>query len=207
MDNQSKGSEGRSELSAQSAAPGSLQRDHSADYHQGHGDNEGGSGRQRRLGNLSHIQGWGADLEHKNRPAYPMERTPPRLDTPPTGPLTDQPIKMKVFHSIERPGVTPIFGTSTPPTGLSGKIRAFAYKLSENDTRHWLLLLFADRVNVVEGIGEDLMKGKVPNVLAEMGIGAEFRHNPAGLARKVAVAAVIVGIGTYLWKRRGRPDL
>jgi hypothetical protein len=27
----------------------------------------------------AHIIGWGADLDHANRPAYPMERTPPRL--------------------------------------------------------------------------------------------------------------------------------
>ena len=27
----------------------------------------------------SHIQGWGADLDPQNRPAYPKERMPPRL--------------------------------------------------------------------------------------------------------------------------------
>src|SRR3712207_7304024 len=32
--------------------------------------------RQRNL----HIQGWGADLDPADRPAVPMERTPPRLD-------------------------------------------------------------------------------------------------------------------------------
>ncbi len=28
---------------------------------------------------LQHIQGWGADLDRKNRPGVPMERTPPRF--------------------------------------------------------------------------------------------------------------------------------
>lgn len=180
-----------------SIVPGALKRDHSADSHAGHIQ-------KRQAGDLSHIQGWGADLDHANRPAYPMERTPPRLDNPQTGPLADQPVNMTVFHSIERPGITPIFGTSAPPTGLSGKIRAFAYKLSESDIRHWLLLLLADRVNVVEGIGEDLMQGKVPNVLAEMGIAAEFKHNPAGLARKAAIATAVAGVGYYLLKQRDR---
>ncbi|GAC1412204.1 MAG: hypothetical protein NVSMB6_14000 [Burkholderiaceae bacterium] len=180
-----------------SIVPGSLKRDHSADEHACHIQ-------KRQKADLSHIHGWGADLDHANRPAYPMERTPPRLDNPPTGPLADQPVNMTVFHSIERPGITPVFGTSAPPTGLSGKIRAFAYKLSESDIRHWLLLLLADRVNVVEGIGEDLMNGKVPNVLAEMGIAAEFKHNPAGLARKAVVATAVIGASYYFLKRRGR---
>ncbi|HYD97236.1 MAG TPA: hypothetical protein VEC01_18065 [Noviherbaspirillum sp.] len=151
-----------------------------------------------------HIQGWGADLDHKNRPAYPMERTPPRLEGLHWERPEDQPLNMKIYYSTERPGVTPVFGTSTPPSGLSGKIRDIAYKLSENDIRHWLLLLFADRVNVVEGIADDLMRGHIPNVLAEMGAGAEFKHNRAGFVRKAVIASAIVGAGYYLYRRKAR---
>jgi hypothetical protein len=151
----------------------------------------------------SHIQGWGADLDHASRPAYPMERTPPRLEGVHGDRPEDQPVNIKVYHSTERPGITPIFGTSTPPRGLSGKIRDFAYKLSENDIRHWLLLLLADRINVVEGIGQDLRRGHVPNIFAEMGGRAELKYNPAGLARKTAIAVAVVGISYYLIKRRG----
>ncbi|MDB5856213.1 MAG: hypothetical protein JWR22_4254 [Herminiimonas sp.] len=152
----------------------------------------------------SHIKGWGADLDHKNRPAYPMERTPPRLEGAHEHGLVDQPLKVKVFHSTERPGVTPIFGTSTPPSGLSGMIREAAYKLSENDIRHWLILMFADRVNVVEGIGADLMQGRIPNIFAEMGLNAEWKHNRAGLIRKVAIASTLAGV-TYMLLRRKQP--
>ncbi|MDB5776928.1 MAG: hypothetical protein JWP38_3061 [Herbaspirillum sp.] len=151
---------------------------------------------------FSHIQGWGADLDHKNRPAYPMERTPPRLEGAQRTQPVDQPVRSKVYHSVERPGITPIFGTSTPPSGLSGKIRDVAYKLSENDIRHWLLLLLADRVNVVEGIGQDLSSGHIPNIFSEMGAKAELRYNPAGLARKAAIASAVVGIGYYLIKAK-----
>jgi hypothetical protein len=157
---------------------------------------------RRTAAQLGHIPGWGADLDRKNRPAVPMERTPPRLP----GVRLDQPEQQRqateVFVSPERPGITPLFGTSTPPAGLSGWIRRFAYKLTENDIRHWLLLMFADRVNVIEGIGQDLSRGKVPNVLGEMGIKAEWQHNPAGLVRKAAVATAVVGIGWYLLNRR-----
>jgi len=151
---------------------------------------------------MSHIQGWGADLDHKNRPAYPMERTPPRLENVHWDQPEAQPLKIKVYHSVERPGITPIFGTSTPPSGLSGKIRDVAYKLTENDIRHWMLLLLADRVNMVEGIGQDLMSGHIPNIFAEMGLRAELKHNPKGFALKVAVASVVIGAGYFLLKRR-----
>jgi hypothetical protein len=81
-------------------------------------------------------------------------------------------------------------------------IRRLAFKMTENDVRHWLLLLAADRVNMVEGIGQDLLSGKVPNVLAEMGIKAEFQHNKAGLAKKVVVASAVAGGVWYLLQRR-----
>jgi hypothetical protein len=154
----------------------------------------------------SHIQGWGADLDHANRPAYPMERTPPRLEGVHWTDIEDQPLKMKVYHSTERPGITPLFGTSSPPMGISGKIRDVAYKLSENDIRHWLLLMFADRVNVVEGIGQDLLSGHIPNIFAEMGIKAELKHNRAGFVRKAVITTAVLGIGYYLIaRRRSRP--
>ena len=148
----------------------------------------------------STIQGWGADLDRKNRPAVPMERMPARVHG--HGELAQQPRNMEVFVSPERPGLTPLFGTSAPPSGLSGAIRRLAYKLTENDIRHWLLLLVADRVNVVEGIGDDLAAGRVPNVFAEMGIKAEWQHNKTGLVRKVAVAGAVAGIAYYLIANR-----
>jgi len=153
---------------------------------------------------LQHIQGWGADLDRKNRPGVPMERTPPRFINAPAGDPAPQAQDVEVLVSTERPGRTPLFGSVQPPSGLSGAIRRSAFKHSENDVRHWLLLLLADRVNVVEGIGHDLSQGKVPNVLAEMGIKSEFMHNPAGLAKKVVIGGAVIGAACYLMKRRDR---
>lgn len=155
---------------------------------------------------LQHINGWGADLDRKNRPGVPMERTPPRFINQPEGDPPQQQEKVEILVSTERPGITQVFGTVQPPSGLSGMIRRLAFKSSENDIRHWLLLLLADRVNMVEGIAEDLAHGKVPNVLGEMGIKAEMKHNPAGLAKKVAITAAVVGTAVYLMKRRERHD-
>jgi hypothetical protein len=157
--------------------------------------------KRRTRADLAHIPGWGSDLDLKNRPAVPMERTPPRLEHPPP-PLVQQKTDIEVFVSPERPSITPVFGTSVPPSGISGMIRRAAFKTTENDIRHWLLLLVADRVNVVEGIVQDLSEGRVPNVLAEMGVRAELRHNPAGLVKKAAITTAVVGTAWYLLTRR-----
>ena len=106
------------------------------------------------------VLGWGADLDHANRPAVPMERPPPRLEglhweDPPEAQKTP----MEILVSAERPTLTPVFGTSTPPSGLSGWIRRRAFHHSENNLRHWLMLMMADRVNVVEGYFHDARKG------------------------------------------------
>lgn len=151
---------------------------------------------------LAHIQGWGADLDRKDRPGVPMERMPARFINPQPGQPEQQVETVEVLVSNERPGITPVFSTRQPPSGLSGMIRRLAFKLTENDVRHWLLLLVADRVNMVEGIGQDLASGKVPNVLSEMGIKAELKHNPAGLAKKALIATAIVGGACYLMQRR-----
>jgi len=151
---------------------------------------------------LQAIPGWGSDLARENRPAVPMERTPPRFIHVPEGQPVQQAQTVEVFCSPERPGITPIFGTAEPPKWVSGAIRRLAYKLPENDLRHWLMLLAADRVNMVEGIVEDLAQGHIPNVLGEMGIRAELRHNPAGLVRKALIATVVVGGIVAIRKRR-----
>ncbi|MFD0668010.1 hypothetical protein ACT80S_09835 [Ramlibacter sp. MAHUQ-53] len=109
-----------------------------------------------------------------------------------------------MLHSNERPGLTPVFGTSVPPAGLSGRLREFAFRYAEGDLRHWMLLLLADRVGVGEGVLSDLARGRVPNVFAEMGLGTEWRHNRAGLVRKVAVAAAVTGVAVWLLRRPRR---
>jgi len=183
--------------------PHSHQHDHIGHAHEHQNDYPMVPQRPTRE-QLSHIQGWGADLDHKNRPGIPMERTPPRFIHAHEGKLPQQPETVEILTSTERPGITPIFGTKQPPKGLSGMMRRLAFRWAENDMRHWLILLAADRVNVVEGIGEDLANGKVPNVLAEMGIKAEWEHNRSGLVKKAVIAGAVLGTAVYLMRRRDR---
>ena len=58
--------------------------------------------------------------------------------------------------------------------------------------RHWLPLLLADRVDVIESEIEDLMHGHIPNLVGERGWGAIGKHAPALLTRKILVRIAIV---------------
>lgn len=150
------------------------------------------------------MPGWGADIDPANRPAVPKERTPPRLDHLHWDEPPHQASRVEVFHSTERPGLTPVYGTTVPPSGLSGQLRGVAFRYSENDLRHWLMLLGADRINVVEGLLSDLAHGHVPNLFAEMGLASEWRYNKAGFLRKAAVVGAVAALA--VWWLRGRGD-
>jgi hypothetical protein len=152
----------------------------------------------------SQINGWGVDADPKNDPTYPMKN---RNNDEHAGYSWErpqqQPIAIEVLHSNERPDVTSVFGTSTPPAGLSGAIRRFAFRYSESSYGHWLPLMLADRVGVVEGVLADLERGRVPNVFAERGWKAEWKHNRTSLIGRILVTAVLVSAAVvYLSNRR-----
>jgi hypothetical protein len=152
----------------------------------------------------SQIKGWGVDADPKNDPTYPMknrndgEHAGYSWERPP-----QQPITIEVLHSNERQNVTSVFGTSTPPSGLSGVIRRIAFRYSESSYGHWLPLMLADRVSVMEGVLGDLKHGHVPNVFAERGWKAEWKHNRTRLVRRILVRVVLVSAAVaYFGSRR-----
>ncbi len=122
----------------------------------------------------------------------------------PTLELERQRPSVEVLHSIERTGLTPVFGTSVPPSGLSGRLREIAFRFSEGDLRHWAILMLADRVNVGEGLVSDLAQGRLPNVFAEMGLATEWRHNRAAFVRKALVLGAVAGVAVWLMRRPRR---
>ncbi|WP_151087002.1 hypothetical protein [Hymenobacter baengnokdamensis] len=152
------------------------------------------------------LPGWGIDADPDNDPTYPMrQRTPEDHDGYSWVRPTQQPITVEVLHSNERPNVSAVFGTSSPPSGLSGIIRRFAFNYSENSYLHWLPLLFADRVNVVEGIVEDLAHGKVPNIWAEKGYKAQWKYDRVGMLEKIAAAALVTTAAVFVLSRKSAP--
>ena len=134
-----------------------------------------------------------------------MERMPARLAGDHSHPPVPQPQTVEILQSIERPSMPPLFGTPQPPSGVSGMRRRAALKFSESDFRHWLILLFADRVNMVEGLGSDLMRGHIPNLFAEMGGKAEFKYNREAAVQKAEVVSAVAVLGLLPWTQsKGR---
>ena len=142
---------------------------------------------------MTHIKGWAIDANPDNDPTYPMRK---RFDGDRTGynwaRPAQQPETDGVLKSNERPNTSSVFGTSAPAPFLSGAIRRYAFQFSEGRFRHWLLLLLADRVNVVEGLFGDVFSGKIPHCLDERGLNAELKYNRQAVITKVAVGALVV---------------
>jgi hypothetical protein len=125
------------------------------------------------------IPGWGVDLDPADRPSVPQERFDPEA----TGAHWEFPDRQEEKwpreRSIEHAFLTPVFGTSTPPSGLSGVVRRFAYRYSEARAAHWLLLLAADRVNAVESHVASLATTRPDNPITETGITSEIGRGVA----------------------------
>jgi hypothetical protein len=124
------------------------------------------------------IPGWGVDLDPRDRPSVPEEWLQPTS----TGAHWEfperQPERWPRERSIEHKFLTPVFGTSCPPKGLSGRMRRFAYwRFSEARSAHWLLLLAADRVDAAESHLRSLLTLHPDNPITETGVRSELSHH------------------------------
>jgi hypothetical protein len=127
------------------------------------------------------IPGWGVDLDPRDRPSVPKEQFDPTF----SGAHWEVPDRQRETRprerSIEHAILTPVFGTSCPPKGLSGAIRKYAYRrYSEGRAAHWLLLLAADRVDVMESTLKSFASVHPDNAVAETGVLSEFGHHGLG---------------------------
>lgn len=150
------------------------------------------------------IPGWGADLDPSLRPAVPKENYRPNL----TGAHWDFPERQQAKRprerSTEHAFLTPVFGTVCPTRGLSGVVRRFAYRAySEGETAHWLLLVAADRIDVLEGKVADIFRLKLPNPIGETGLLSEAKYH--GLRSRLGkhradVGHQLIDVGIYVGK-------
>ena len=159
--------------------------------------------------NYKHIKGWGIDANPNNNPTYPMKKSNGmdhqriHYDRPPL-----QPVNVEILHSNERPNITAAFGTSTPPTGISGNLRRYAFKYSENSLAHWMPLVLADRINVIECLISDIRHGHIPNIFAEGGWKAQWKYDRPRFIKKVAImAAVTTAILLYSRRKKSKSPL
>jgi hypothetical protein len=96
------------------------------------------------------IPDWGIDLPSERRPGAPKEASPRPFPGAHWSEPSRQASTVPVLKRADIPDVTPVFGTASPPSGLSGKLRRLAYASPDHKARHWLMLLAADRVDALE---------------------------------------------------------
>jgi hypothetical protein len=124
------------------------------------------------------IPGWGVDLDPANRPSVPQEQFDPNLNGAHWEFPERQPEIWPRERSIEHQFLTPVFGTSCPPRGISGMLRKYSYgKYSEGRVAHWLLLMAADRVDTLENTLRSFGTLHPDNPLAETGIRSELTNH------------------------------
>lgn len=149
------------------------------------------------------VVGWGVDADIENDPTWPM-RDRSKDDGP--GMNWDRPplqqSEVEILQSVEHERRPAAFGTSTPPRGLSGSIRRQAFAFSESQWGHWLLLMLADRIDSVEGLVDDVRRGRVPNPLVEMGMVKASRSRESAVLTVAAVGLGLVAV-TWLVRRAG----
>jgi len=149
------------------------------------------------------IPGWGMDADPENEPTYPMKNyTGDDHERINYERSQQQPQTVELLMSIERPAVTRVFGTSIPPSGLSGSIRRYAFKHSEDRYRHWIPLILADRINVIEGLIDDIKERRFPNMIKERGLAMEWRYNRTGVIKKVGTLALVGLVVVAILKRK-----
>jgi hypothetical protein len=148
------------------------------------------------------IPGWGMDADPENEPTYPMKNyTGDDHERINYERSEQQPQDVEILMSNERPAMTRVFGNTVPPSGLSGMIRRYAFQNSEDRYRHWIPLILADRVNVFEGLIEDIKEGHFPNLIKERGLAMEWKHNRRCVIKKAAITAV-AGVLICAWLKR-----
>ena len=149
------------------------------------------------------VTGCGVDADTRNDPTYPlrtrhdiggrtMDWARPPLQEP----------EVEVLRSVEHNRLPAVTGTSTPPSGLSGMLRRAAFRYSESNWAHWLMLLGADRINAVEGVIQDVAGGRFPNVPAEMGIRASWEHDRKRLVTQTVVVAGVSVLALWMLTRK-----
>jgi hypothetical protein len=108
----------------------------------------------------------GFDLDPSRRPGYASRRG---IEPWPNArwPVASQRREVRVFmHGRSNKSFPPVFGTDTPPHGLSGEVRRLAYAYPDHMARHWLLLLASDRVDLWETRARKLLKFALPALIA-----------------------------------------
>lgn len=121
-----------------------------------------------------------------------MDTDDDRRAEAPDRPIASQPGRRERQTRAALEEATPVFGTAQPPRGASGRLRRWAYSIPETRARRWMLLLAADRVDVLE----DRIGGVAGGLLGALGLETlerRVRRDPLpALAAAAAAGALVV---------------
>lgn len=99
--------------------------------------------------NHSDIPGHGYDASPTRRPGVPMERPPEDLSDLPSH-VECQVSEVTILRHPGQRVLPPVYGSAQPPKALSGLLRRWAYRQPTHEAKHWLTLMAADRIDVLE---------------------------------------------------------
>jgi hypothetical protein len=133
--------------------------------------------REKVMIDTSLIPGYGVDADPSRRPGIPREREPRPEANASLGEPQRSDIEVLV-HPRPFKTLPPVYGTAQPPRGASGALRRVAYGYPDHWARHWMLLLLADRVDVVEH------RLRSPQGLAALALLAVGGSVAVGMARR-----------------------
>jgi hypothetical protein len=160
--------------------------------------------RRRNVDHSATIDGWGSDLDPSTRPGVPRDKAPDAGVELLYPDIEAQMPPHRIHKSTEHGKLPPVFGTSCPPAGISGRVRDVAYRYSEGRLLRWIALMFADRVDVAEGLASDIATLKPPNLVREMGLRSEWRYNRARVIKGAAVTVLALGAAWLVTRSRRR---
>lgn len=147
------------------------------------------SGRTKAGPTTRNIAGWGVDLDPAKRPGVPMERPPRKADGVHWDRIPQQKARVRILKRRDLENLTPVFGSARPPKGISGILRRLAYRIPDQRPTHWMTLLLADQVDVVESRAAELVRprGFLGALLAALGgAGAWFLARRMRAPRRAA---------------------
>lgn len=94
----------------------------------------------------------GVDLRPEQRPGVPRDAPPHPLPGAHWTQPEQQPFDQSTLQRLGLTRHTAVFSTALPPRGLSGALRRIAHYIPDHRVSHWLLLLVADRVDVLQNL-------------------------------------------------------
>jgi hypothetical protein len=113
-----------------------------------------------------------ADADPRRRPGVPMEHAPKPAGNSHWVSPPKQVENTEILKEPSRRAMSATFGSANPPKGLSGVIRRAAYRIPDYEAKRWLMLIFADRVDVLESdLARAVRRPEAWVIAAALGVG------------------------------------